>query len=442
MRRGITLRRAHRLPGFLVTVVMLAVWMGIPVTARAQAPTATAPELTVRADRLDYVFAEKLEFRLEAAAPAAVAQVVLRYTIGEDAPRNRRVPEFEAGGRTVSAKEEEDLVRGSIPPASMIRWWWSVTLADGRTLETAQQEARYLDGHFKWQSLDEGGGLRVWWYDAPRRFAEDIHAQADAALNRLEPLIGSRPDRLIEIVAYQSQADLRDAMFDRGAGYEDRLSTLGARVAPDILILDAGTGGSELDQVIAHELSHIVLHLHFEEPYMDAPLWLDEGLAMYVEGPLDEREQRSLDEAIAGDQVMSVRSLTSFPGNPDQVELAYAESRDFVDFLIRSGGQDRFRSLLDSLGTAQLDTDQALERVYRFDQLGLYQAWRAAHQLPPAATPAPGSTPRSRPTPVPAGGMPCGAVLWLPMGLLLWGRRERSRRGSGRASALGSAPGL
>lgn len=441
MRRVIHHRRPGRLLGCLATLAGLALGVGGPSAARAQAPTATAPELSVREDRLDYVFAQKLEFRLEASAPAEVAQVVLRYTIGEDAPRNRRVPEFQAGGRTVSAKEEEDLVRGAIPPASAIRWWWSITLADGRTLETAQQEARYLDGRFQWQSMDEGG-LRVWWYDAPRRFAEDIHAQADAALDRLEALIGSRPDRLIEIVAYQSQADLRDAMFDRGAGYEERLSTLGARVAPDILILDAGTGGSELDQVIAHELSHIVLHLHFEEPYMDAPLWLDEGLAMYVEGPLDAREQRSLDQAIAADQVMSVRSLSSFPGNPDQVELAYAESRDFVDFLIRSGGQERFRTLLDTLGTAQLDTDQALERVYRFDQLGLYQAWRAAHQLAPAATPAPGSTPRPRPTPAPTGGMPCGALLWLPAGLLLWGSRARARRDSGRAAAGRSTPGL
>lgn len=408
---------------------------GRPVV-RAQAPTATAPALTVRTDSLNYAFAEKLTFTLEADAPAAVVQVVLRYTIGQDAPRNRRVPEFRPGGRRVSASQEEELVRGAIPPASMIRWWWSVTLDDGRTLETAQQEARYMDQRFTWQSVEDSG-LRVWWYDEPQSFAEGIQGQANAALDRLEPLIGSRPDRLIEIVAYQSQEDLRQSMFDRGSGYEDRLSTLGARVAPDILLLDAGTGGSELDQVIAHELSHIVLHLHFEEPYMDAPLWLDEGLAMYVEGPLDRREQSSLDEAIADDRVMSVRSLSSFPGNPDQVGLAYAQSRDFVDFLIRSGGEDRFRSLLDTLGKAQLDADEALRSIYDFDQMGLYQAWRASHKLAPAATPAPGSTPRPRPTPAPlGGGMPCGAVLWLPLGLLLWGRKERVRRASGLA-ALG-----
>lgn len=432
-RDAITRRLLHR---FGLTALALGLGLGLgPRTAApalAQAPTVTAPALRVAVDRLDYSFAETLDFRLEATAPGPVEQVLLRYTIGEDSPRNRRVPEFEPGGTAVRAQHEEELVRGSIPPASVIRWWWSVILADGRVLETAARQERYMDERFEWQSL-ESEHLRVWWYDAPRSFAEDIQDQSNAALDRLEPLIGSRPDRRIEIVAYRSQLDLRDAMFDRGAGYEERLSTLGARVAPDILILDAGTGGSQLEEVIAHELSHIVLNLHFEEPYMDAPLWLDEGLAMYVEGPLDAGEQRNLDRAIADDRVMSVLSLTSFPGNPDQVELAYAQSRDFVSFLIQSGGEDRFRRLLDTVGQAEQDMDEALTGIYGYDQLGLYQAWRAGRRMAPAVTPAPGDTPRPRPTPLPSGGgLPCGAVLWLPVGLLLWVRNETGRRGAGR----------
>lgn len=424
MHRDATLRRPRRLHRLLALAVFLVFGPPNPAPALAQAPAVGAPELKVSTDRLDVAFAETLTFHLSARAPAPVEQVVLRYSIGQDAPRNRRVPEFEPGGRQVEASHEEELVRGSIPPASMIRWWWSVTLDDGRVLETAQQQARYMDERFQWQSLEDEA-LRVWWYDAPQGFAADIQAQADAALDRLEPLIGSRPDRLIEIVAYQSQDDLRDAMFDRGAGYEERLSTLGARVAPDILILDAGTGGSELEEVIAHELSHIVLHLHFEESYMDAPLWLDEGLAMYVEGPLEGDEQRQLDRAIADDRVMSVLSLTSFPGNPDQVELAYAQSRDFVDHLIQNGGEVRFRRLLDTVGQAEQDMDEALRGIYGYDQLGLYQAWRAGRRMAAVVTPAPGSTPRPRVTPAPAGGgLPCGAVLWLPVGLLLWGRRR------------------
>ena len=426
-------RRAALASAFLVVLASA----DPPTSAQAQKPgqpatpaSRAAAVLDPATDRLDYAFAEGLEFRLEADLPGELQQVLLRYTIGQDAPRNRRVPEFRPGGRRLEARHEEDLVRGAIPPASLIRWWWTVTLTDGQVLETTPQEARYMDERFAWQSLEDED-LRVWWYEAPRGFAQDIADQAEAALDRLAPLIGSRPDRRVELVTYQSQADLRDAMFDRGEGYEERLSTLGARVAPDILILDAGTGGPELEEVIAHELSHIVLHLHFEEAYLDAPLWLDEGLAMYVEGPLDGGEQRSLDRALAADQLMSVRSLTSFPGNPDQVELAYAQSRDLVAFLIDTGGEERFRRLLAEVGRGEADIDAILRGIYGHDQLGLYQAWRAAKGLPPAATPQPGAPPRVLERPAPLGGgagLPCAPALWLPLALV-WAAGRRGRRG-------------
>lgn len=433
------LRDPIPLPAGIRAACALALTLALAMAGRAaaQAPAGTAPRSSstvgfeVTTDRLDYAFAENLEFRLEADLPGQVEQVYLRYTIGQDAPRNRRVPEFTPGGRRVEARHQEALVRGAIPPASVIRWWWSVVLDDGRELATEPREERYMDERFDWQSL-EGEDIRVWWYDAPRNLAEEIAGQAGAALGRLAPLIGSHPDRLVEIVTYQNQEDLRNAMFDRGEGYEERLSTLGARVAPDILILDAGSGAMELEEVIAHELSHLVLHLHFEESYMDAPLWLDEGLAMYVEGPLDSGEQRTLDRAVAADALMSVRSLTSFPGNPDQVELAYAQSRDFVAFLIDSGGEERFRRLLTELGQAEADVDSLLLDTYGYDQLGLYQAWRASKSLPPAATPAPGSTPRPlpRPAPLDGGGLPCAPALWLPLAALVWRRRSTGRKTS------------
>lgn len=402
----------------------------VMTSAALQAASPGAAVLRATTDRLDYAFAERLEFRLEAELPGELQQVLLRYTIGEDTPRNRRVPAFQPGGRRVEARHEEDLVRGAIPPASTIRWWWTVVLADGRLLETQPQETPYLDERFDWQSLEDAD-LRVWWYGAPRDFAVDIAGQAEAALDRLAPLIGSRPDRRVEIVTYQNQADLRNAMFNRGEGYEERLSTLGARVAPDILILDAGTGGPELEEVIAHELSHIVLNLHYEEAYVDAPLWLDEGLAMYVEGPLDGGEQRALDRAVAADKVMSVRSLTSFPGNPDQVELAYAQSQDLVAFLIETGGEERFRRLLAEVGQGEADIDAILKDSYGFDQLGLYQAWRTSKGLPTAATPQPGAPPRAleRPAPVSGAELPCGPALWLPLGLVLAAGQRGRRKG-------------
>lgn len=383
----------HRAP-LLAAAVLAAVAAGgaahaqpAPGVAPATDAQPTAAAVAVAQDAAEYRFAESMTFRLAASADVPIEDVVLRYVIGADGIRNRRIPSFTPGPR-VEAVHDETLVRGQIPPASEIRWWWTVTTADGRVAETEPRSFVYLDQAFDWQSLD-APDVRVWWYDADRSFAEEIQARTREALDKLGDLIGSLPDRRIEIVAYQSQEDLRPALVDRGGTYETRLATLGARVATDILVLDAGTRGQDLYEVLTHELSHVVLNLHFDEEYIDAPLWLDEGLAMYVEGPLAPDEQAELDQAIESDTLMSVRSLTSFPGDASLVPLAYAESRDIVAFLIASGGEAKFRRFLDAIGDGASGPEQALEDVYGYDQLTLYQAYRAHHGLSEAATPSP-----------------------------------------------------
>lgn len=362
----------------------------------------------VLANEVAYEFADHIRFDLSAPSESPIVDATLRYQIGIDEPINRRVPQFQAGS-TFEAWHTEDLSRGEIPPASLVTWWWTLTYENGDETATEEQSFRYLDQRFDWQSTG-GDYVRVWWYDGDRAEAEEIAAEALDSFSRLEDLIGALPDRRIEIVVYASQDDMRPALVARGSTYESRLATLGARVAPDILLLDAGTRSEDLFEVLAHELSHIVLHLRFGNEYLNTASWLDEGLAMYIEGDLDKNEQLLLDEAIVRDQIMSVRSLTSFPGDAQLVPLAYAQSQDLVSFLIEGFGVATFNELIDVVSAGEVPTDDALEQVYGFDQLGMYQAYRDHYGLAAAATPEPGSAPRRprRQSPSPS---PCAATL-------------------------------
>lgn len=417
-----------------------------PAAAQTSTTPASPPlptDVSITRDEADYVFAESLQFTLEAASDSPIVDVVLRYTVGGSGIRNRRIPAFTPGAQ-ITAAHQEVVVRGQIPPASEIRWWWTLTTEDGSTADTAPESILYLDRQFEWQSLD-APDIRVWWYDAAPPFAEELQTRTRDALKRLSALIGSPPGRRIEIVAYQNQADLRPVLMDRGGTYETRLATLGARVAPDILVLDAGTQSEDLFEVLTHELSHVVLNLHFAEDYYDAPLWLDEGLAMYVEGPLAENEQADLDAAIAQDRLMSVRSLTSFPGDAELVPLAYAESRDIVAFLIDDGGEAKFRRFLDVIAAGEKTAEAGLAEVYGYDQLGLYQAYRRHHGLPPAATPAPeaiATAQRERRRRVegsddPPAGWPCGSAGMALVALgAAWFGRSAARRAERAAQGL------
>jgi hypothetical protein len=403
-------------------LVLLAVIAALRVAATARAQSAPA----VTTNEAEYTFAESLSFHLQAQAEAPIEDVVLRYVVGDSGVRNRRIPEFTPGPE-ITAVHAETLARGQIPPASPITYWWTITDAAGHTTETEPQTIRYLDRRFDWQST-AGDDVRVWWYDADEAFAQDVAERARRALDHIEDTIGFGPDRRIEIVAYQSQADMRPALYARGDVYESRLATLGARVAPDILLLDAESGGDMLDEVLTHELSHVVLHLHVAEEYLEAPLWLDEGLAMYLEGPLTGNEQQALARAIQRDELMSVRSLTTFPGQADLVSQAYGQSRDLVAFLIEQHGQPAFRELVTLLGGGTVTVDEALTRVYGTDQTALYQAYRAARGLKPAATPNPDEPPL-RGARRPAAGStagPCGGLAVLvPLLAAAWVHRRR-----------------
>jgi hypothetical protein len=136
-------------------------------------------------------------------------------------------------------------------------------------------------------------------------------------------------------------------------------------------------------RAIAHELGHLVVHQYVFGPYGVLPTWLDEGLAMDAEGELRSDLQGLLEQAIARDALFSVRSISgSFPADPYEAKLSYAESYSLVQFLIDSYGGDKILELLGVFKDGST-TDEALLQVYGFDMDGLGEWWRVSLGLSP-----------------------------------------------------------
>ena len=97
---------------------------------------------------------------------------------------------------------------------------------------------------------------------------------------------------------------------------------------------------------------------------------------MYAEGEMEARYIKYLEQGIAGNSLISVRSLASpFSAFAEQTYLAYAESYSLVEFLISSFGQDKMYELL-SIFKQGSSYDGALMGVYGFDMDGLDSLWR------------------------------------------------------------------
>jgi hypothetical protein len=140
-----------------------------------------------------------------------------------------------------------------------------------------------------------------------------------------------------------------------------------------------GISSSNLDWgkgAIAHELTHLITEQMTLNPYNELPTWLDEGLAMYNEGPLDSSFTSYLNQAIKANNLISIRSLSSpFSAYADKSYLSYAESYSIVDFLISAYGGNKMFALLDTFRQGST-YDGALYKVYGFDMDGLNTVWQ------------------------------------------------------------------
>jgi hypothetical protein len=188
----------------------------------------------------------------------------------------------------------------------------------------------------------------------------------------------------IRIYVYNNRRHMQRAISPRSSGYDERVMTLGMTVGEDTLLLLGPHRDVQL--TMAHELSHIVVGMSTDNPYTRLPRWLDEGLAMYAEGELPAENRQALDRAIRNDELLSVRSMSSYTGQASQVDLFYGEAYSIVAFLLDEYGRGRMQQLL-HLFSKGMRQEEALQRIYGFGLQGLDRRWRESLGLDPRPTP-------------------------------------------------------
>lgn len=104
-------------------------------------------------------------------------------------------------------------------------------------------------------------------------------------------------------------------------------------------------GRLDYEKVFTHEFTHIVLGKVLEG--RETPAWLAEGFAMYESSEWHLTRMASLTKAFLTKRVIPLEKLTAnFPSDPDEAELAYAESFMFVSFLINKFGRKAFQQFI------------------------------------------------------------------------------------------------
>jgi hypothetical protein len=380
----------------LAFLLVILLWVGkVPGPVNASRLPEKALQSEVTRNEVTFEFPKTATYQLSVNHPVDITSVVLEYgnkqqTCGEVVAN--AFPQFTPGKQVEAEWTWEMLQSGSLPPGSQLWWRWRITDANGNETVTDTKTANWLDGSHNWRTVTNGDYLRLHYYKGDQSYINELSQAAADGLKFNETQSGLKADAPIDLYIFANTDDMKDAIL-----YEP--SWTGGQAFPEENIVIIGISPSELDwgkRAIVHELTHVLVgHLTFS-CLGDVPTWLNEGLAVYSEGPLDGASQDQLGQAIRDDTLLSVRSLSGgFSEVSDKAYLSYSESYSLVKFLIETYGQDKMTSLLVSLRNG-LTVDDALKQTYGFDIDGLEDGWRQAIEAEPRAVSA---QPTLQPTP-------------------------------------------
>ncbi len=348
-----------------LVLVLLAFGPGVAQAEGSQWATFDLQEPVVQ-------FGRAVIFELEADADLPVSRAWLVYRLEGERARNRAKAAFD-GGSSLTAVYSWELESGMMAPGVTIIYRWELENEDGDRVASPEASFSYDDGRFDWDTLGDGD-LTVHYYRDEGQ-AKKVLAAGAAALERIADGTGMRPLRPIRLYIYASQRDMSGAIPSRSETFDSRTVTLGMSMGADALVLLGADGG--IFETVAHELSHAVVNQNADSPFADLPRWLDEGLAMYSEGEIPSDNARALSRAISRGGLISLRSMTSYPGDASLVDLFYGQAYSIAAYMIEEYGATPMHELLALLADGTPVND-ALEEAYGFGLEDLEIGWLAS----------------------------------------------------------------
>ena len=137
-----------------------------------------------------------------------------------------------------------------------------------------------------------------------------------------------------------------------------------------------------LDNILAHELAHIIFRemVGFNNPAV--PLWLEEGVATFQERQFQDQFVKGyLAEKVKTGTFMGLNQLNSFnlgqAKDKQLIELFYLEAYSLLSYLIKEFGKDKFVLFCQYLRDYS-DLARALRFTYAFASLEEFEnSWKA-----------------------------------------------------------------
>lgn len=385
---------------FIILLSCLATILPTPAASAQTAP------VEVTQNQIQVSFPETLTFQVKAEAASTITSLKLLYGSGARSCQNGQAslePDF-TPGQTIAAEWTWELKRsGALPIGAQVWWQWQFTLADGGSYTTPRQEVTIEDNRHTWNTLSQDG-VTVYWYEGRASFGQYLLQVALDSLSRLELDMGVVSTNEITIIAYPTAEEVREALIVTS-------EWAGGVALPEYNATIVGIAPDELDwaaEVIPHELAHLVTSTRiFNCKGGRLNTWLNEGLAVYAEGPLSSLTRQSVLTSLDQASLPPLSSLANgFSAYGDEARLSYDQSALMIEYLLATYGPEQMDAFLSYIQSG-LPVNTALVNAFGLDTAGLDAAWRTSLGY---ETVVDNSSPDAKPTrtPIPT------IALWTP----------------------------
>lgn len=378
------------MPASLIrTAVAGLVLASFVAVAQAASPASAAPVVAVSSEEVSNNFPGGIEWRISFDSGGAEVQGALRYKFEPFGITSTAQTECGPDGCTAVLEYPGDLY---IPPYTRITYFWE--LEDGNLesetpadpVLTQEQQFVYVDNRFEWQTLSEDP-VELHYYGNDESEMRELLEASEGTVEYWADLFGVEIDFPVNVVVYDDLGDLQGALpLDTAAG-ENGIVTCGQQSASDIVVVAFDGCSIPSEDILRHELTHLVVEEALRGPFGDIPLWINEGAGVYSQESPGSYEA-AVNAAIRRDELMSIRRISSAPGDPDLVLQFYGQSWALVTYLIEEYGEEAFGELFAQYRSGTTD-DAAFEEVYGFDLNGLEDEWRQSVGLEPVNRDAP-----------------------------------------------------
>lgn len=394
---------------------MLALFLG---SSHALASTSSNP-ITILSETYTISFPKAIDFQITVHDSISTVTQGNIY-ITSDAPRyfsesHAVTPVHPATSVTLHWHEDTSST-SFFPPGSHVKYYWQIQDGTG-SFAQAQQEFSTVDTRFSWQHQSLGL-LQVNWYNRPASFGQIIVSQATTSLSRISNNLGGGLLHPINLWVYQTTDDFRGSL---PSNTHEWVGGVAFPALDEAFIVVDSTNDTTLIRDMPHELTHLVFHQRIAQG-ITAPVWFDEGLAVYNQLYQEPEMTLRLKKALDTHTLLLLKTLYfEFPANADQAYLAYAQSWNLVDYMYNTFGLNDMHALVQDMNSPQHNFAEDLQQALGVDAFQLENQWRISLHQPVIQgldTGMLASHPARKSLPTPSL-TDSNAPLWLTLGILL-----------------------